>query len=328
MTALARFVADAAGARSAVVERDSLMGGGAIQENRALDLRISGGPFHGRHAFVLRTEARAPVPPSRPIAEQFAILRVARAAGVSAPEPLWLCEDRAVIGRPFYLMGRVEGHALGTRVVRSGPHPELAAALGAELARIHAVAPPCPDLAFFGPPPASPALAAVATYRGYLDAEPRPHPAVEWGLRWLERHAPASREIVFTHHDFRTGNYLVDKGALAAVLDWEFAGWSDPMEDIAWFCARCWRFCAPTREAGGIADRAPFYQAYERAAGREIDPEAIRYWEVMAHVRWAVIAIQQAGRHLSGRQPDLELALIGRKVAELEHEILAMTGPG
>ena len=45
----------------------------------------------------------------------------------------------------------------------------------------------------------------------------------------------------------------------------------------------------------------------------------------MAHVRWAMIAVQQAGRHLSGAEPDLELALIGRKVAELEHEILAMT---
>ena len=83
---------------------------------------------------------------------------------------------------------------------------------------------------------------------------------------------------------------------------------------------------APTIcEAGGIAPRAPFYRAYQNASRRAIDPEAIAYWEVMAHVRWAVIAIQQAGRHLSGREPDLELALIGRKVAELEHEILAMT---
>ena len=52
---------------------------------------------------------------------------------------------------------------------------------------------------------------------------------------------------------------------------------------------------------------------------------AVRYWEVMAHVRWAVIALQQAERHLSGVEPDIELALIGRRLAELEYELLAMT---
>jgi hypothetical protein len=45
----------------------------------------------------------------------------------------------------------------------------------------------------------------------------------------------------------------------------------------------------------------------------------------MAHVRWAIIALQQAQRHLSGSEPSLELALTGRIVAELEHEIMALT---
>jgi hypothetical protein len=46
---------------------------------------------------------------------------------------------------------------------------------------------------------------------------------------------------------------------------------------------------------------------------------------VMAHVRWAMIALQQAQRHLSGSEPSLELALTGRIVAELEYEIMALT---
>lgn len=328
MTGLAAFIAEAAGADDAAIERDDRLGGGAVQENRALDVEIVGGPYAGRHALALRCAARAPVPASRPMREQFAFLEAARAAGVTAPEPLWVCEDPGPIGRPFLITRRVAGEALGARIVRSGPHLELAAALGGELARIHSVAPPCAKLAFLGPPAASPALAGIETYRGWLDAEPFPHPAVEWGLRWLERRAPPGGEIVFTHHDFRTGNYMVADGALTGILDWEFAGWSDPMEDVAWFCARCWRFGAPGLEAGGIADRAPFYRAYERASGRAIDPDAVRYWEVMAHARWAVIAIQQAGRHLSGREPGLELALIGRKVAEIEYEILRMTEAG
>ena len=48
----------------------------------------------------------------------------------------------------------------------------------------------------------------------------------------------------------------------------------------------------------------------------------MHYWEVAAHVRWAVIALQQAARHLSGEERSLELALTGRLVPELELEIL------
>ena len=324
MSDLCGFIAEAACAGAVTIERDERLAGGAIQENRAIDAVIDGTPT----ALVLRTEAKAPVPASRAIAEQFALLGAARAAGVTVPEPLWLCEDAAVTGRPFFIMRRIAGIALGNRVVRAGPHEALAATLGAELARIHAIAPPRTDLAFLGTPPASPALAGIEIYRGYLDAEPMPHPAIEWGLRWLERNAPPGGEIVLAHHDFRTGNYMIDGRTLTGILDWEFAGWSDPMEDVAWFCAKCWRFGANHLEAGGIAARTPFYRAYEAASGRTIDAQMIYYWEVTAHVRWAVIAVQQAGRHLSGREPDLELALIGRKVAELEHEILAMTeGP-
>ena len=46
----------------------------------------------------------------------------------------------------------------------------------------------------------------------------------------------------------------------------------------------------------------------------------------MAHARWAVIALQQAERHLSGAEAWLELAAIGRRPAEMELEILRLTG--
>ena len=48
----------------------------------------------------------------------------------------------------------------------------------------------------------------------------------------------------------------------------------------------------------------------------------------MAHVRWAVIALQQSMRHRSGAETSLELALIGRHLAELEYECLRLTGVG
>ncbi|MDX1515175.1 MAG: phosphotransferase, partial [Gammaproteobacteria bacterium] len=109
---------------------------------------------------------------------------------------------------------------------------------------------------------------------------------------------------------------------LTGILDWEFAAWSDFHEDIGWFCARCWRFGRYDREAGGMGSREAFYRGYERASGAEIDREAVYYWEVMAAVRWAVIALQQAERHLSGEEDSLELALTGRMVPEMEIDML------
>jgi hypothetical protein len=46
----------------------------------------------------------------------------------------------------------------------------------------------------------------------------------------------------------------------------------------------------------------------------------------MATLRWAIIAQQQAQRHLSGEEPSLELALTGTRVPELELDILRLTG--
>jgi hypothetical protein len=81
-------------------------------------------------------------------------------------------------------------------------------------------------------------------------------------------------------------------------------------------------------EAGGIAPRADFYRGYEAASGRRIDPDAVHYWEVMAHLRWAVIALQQMDRHLRGGEQSLELALTGRVLPELERTIIELVAPG
>ena len=324
---LAAFIREEAGADSVAVSGEKRLAGGAIQENRALDVEIAGGPHAGRHELVLRTEAKSSVPLSLKVAHQFACLEIARSVGMTVPEPLWRADDPAIVGTPFYLMRRLPGEALGNRVVRRGPNPALAERLGRELARLHTVRPPHDALGFLGRPPADPAAASIALYRGFLDREAMPHPAIEWGLRWLETHPVPPGEIVLCHHDFRTGNYMVDDGTLTGILDWEFAGWSDPMEDVAWFCARCWRFGANALEAGGIAERAAFYAGYEAESGRRIEPAKIHFYEVVAHVRWAVIALHQCARHLSGAEPDLELALIGRRLPELEHEILVLTAP-
>jgi aminoglycoside phosphotransferase (APT) family kinase protein len=299
------------------------MSGGAIQQNWALDVTLRGEP----RRWVLRTDAPAVLAVSHSRAQEFALLRAALAAGVTVPKPLYLCKDIAVIGRPFFIMARVEGLAAPHRVVRDfaerAGRDMLVAALGRELARIHGICPPRADLAFLGQPPSDPALAAIASLRERLDAAGTPRPVLEWGLRALERHALPPVPVVLCHNDFRTGNVMLTESGVAAVLDWEFAGWGDPHADLGWFCAKCWRFGNVAQEAGGIGRRVAFQAAYEAESGRRIDAARLPWWELFATIRWAVIAADQAARHLSGQERSLELALTGHIVPELEWDVLA-----
>jgi aminoglycoside phosphotransferase (APT) family kinase protein len=137
---------------------------------------------------------------------------------------------------------------------------------------------------------------------------------------------PRTSGVALIHGDYRTGNYLVDEGRLTAVLDWEFARWGDPRQDLGWFTARCWRFNGRELEGGGIAPLQPFLQGYASVAGHAIERTELDYWQAIAHLRWAVIALQQAARHAAGGQRSLELALTGRIVHELEYELLHLIG--
>jgi aminoglycoside phosphotransferase (APT) family kinase protein len=320
------WLAQVAAAGTVSIVHLEKLSGGAIQENWALEAVFSSGPMAGTQKLVIRTDAPATLSASLNRVQEFALFKLAYEAGVCVPEPLWCCAETDVLGRSFFVMARVDGVAAGHKLVRDvSLGSELLTKLGQQLALIHAITPPREELSFLDVPEAAVALRDVDLYRGWLDEFSQPRPILEWGLSWLERNGPEKGEIVLTHRDFRTGNYMVDGGRLTGILDWEFAAWGDPMADIGWFCAKCWRFGANAQEAGGIGDRDAFYSAYEAASGRTIDTSAVHYWEVMAHVRWAIIAIQQGDRFFIDGEQNLEAALTAYVVPELEYEIMAMT---
>lgn len=320
------FMHAAAQADELRITRLARMSGGAVQENWALDVEVSGGAHAGTQQWVLRTDAAARVEASLKRSEEFQILQVAHAAGLHAPQPLWLCSDMTVTSREFFIMQRLPGVASGHRVTREAAlipdRARLARELAENLARLHSIKPTQSKLGFLK---TMLARDSIAHYRNYLDQLPEPHPTLEWGLRWCELNAPRGEETTFIHRDYRTGNYLVHNGRLAGVLDWEFAAFGNPLEDVGWIFARCWRFAGKHLPVGGIAEADDFLVPYQRASGRAVTADALVYWQVMAHIRWAVIALQQAQRHLSGVEPSLEFALTSRIVAELEHEIVALT---
>jgi aminoglycoside phosphotransferase (APT) family kinase protein len=117
---------------------------------------------------------------------------------------------------------------------------------------------------------------------------------------------------------------------VTGILDWEFAHWGCPEEDLAWISVRDWRFGQLNRPIGGFTTRDVFYAAYEAASGQPVDRDAVHWWEVLGNVRWAAGCACQGQRYLRGEVVDLELIAIARRAAEMEWEALRLIeqGPG
>jgi aminoglycoside phosphotransferase (APT) family kinase protein len=263
-------------------------------------------------------------------AQEFALLQAAYAQDVRVPRPRWHSSDPAVLGAPFFLMDYIEGVSIGRQVVQA---PELADArralpgqMAEQLALIHAIDYQQHGLDFLpAPRPGfSPAQEAVAQLREGLDALKVENPALEFGLRWAEQHAPFCDQLTLIHGDFRVGNLIVGPSGLKAVIDWEFAHLGDPLEELAYPCMRDWRFGVGHLRLGGLAPREPFIAAYEQQSRRQVDRAAVDWWEIMGNLRWGMVCLAQTERHLSGADVSVELASLGRRSAEMQLEVLRL----
>lgn len=303
------------------------LAGGACQDLFDLTLALDDQDLR----LVLRSDAQS-LPESIGCRREFPVVQAARRAGVPTPRVRWLAHDLVRPGADAYFLDWVDGVALGGKVVRA---PALAAArdllpgqLAEALAAVHRVTRETdPELPLDPSEEMAPSAWRLARTRELLDAVPTPRPALELALAWLAENPPAAEEVTLAHGDFRTGNFLVGPTGLRALLDWEFAHWSSPMEDLAWFCVRDWRFGRLDRPAGGLADRATFYRAYEEASGRRVDPAVVHWWEVLGNLNWAIGALQQTSRFFAGRL-DFELLAIGRRAGEMEWEALRLIERG
>src|SRR5262249_10744363 len=248
------------------------------------------------------------------------------------PRVRWCEEDAAVLGAPFLVMAFVEGETLARRLLRDAEYAAARAALpqqlAAALAGIHALDPARPELAFLPRPPGSETPAAPERARAWPISRataPDPPPALEPALRWLAPHPPAPAALTVVHGDYRVGNVIFGPEGLRAVLDWELAHVGDPLEDLGWLCVRSWRFGADDRPAGGLCQREELFAAYEHAAGTTIDRGADAWWEVFGNLKLAIICIMQEGTFLDGAVRSVELASLGRRVAETEIELIDLT---
>lgn len=310
------------------------LSGGASRQSFAATLVANRPGVDGRDGSWSRrvvVQRKRPGALGAAMSDEAALVRAAGRAGVPVATVLAATDDPGPIGGGAMVVARVEGDALAQTILRTdafaGARTALAAEAAAALAAVARIDVDDPTLAWLRH---DDQLALLGTLHRGLG---RAQPVIELALRWLEANRPPSVPAVVVHGDYRLGNFVVDPGGaaasggrvLAAVLDWELAHLGDPVEDLAWACVKAWRF-GSAQPALGLVGVDDWVAAYVAAGGAAPDRDRLRWWLVYGTLRWAVICELQAAAHLTGMVDSVELAVLGRRVAESEHDLLGLLG--
>jgi aminoglycoside phosphotransferase (APT) family kinase protein len=279
------------------------------------DRRLARGVTHdtrlveheGRPVAVLRMAPEADVVlPGLDVRGEGELLSDMPALGVPTPELLLRDPSGERLGRPGLLLEYVAGESPQTwpELRRCGGRACADHALEVLLA-LHRAPPSGPGAARgldgsagarVGALQRRAGDAAPATLRATLDAlaAAPPHPAA---ATWV-------------HGDFRPTNLIVRDGRIAAVLDWEMAGWGDPARDLGIATMRDWGEWWPDEE---LLDR------YRGGGGVAIAGASLLWWRCLGY---AMVVGFLASRVASGWRggPPLDAFLEGLRHAHAAWE--------
>jgi aminoglycoside phosphotransferase (APT) family kinase protein len=305
--------------------------GGASKETWRVDVR-SGTQMH---SIILRRSAGGALHAhTLSLLDEYRVIVAVAVHGVRVPALLDYIDD--IAGRPGFLMEYVAAEGAGRRIVADAglavARRKLPIEMAEALAGIHAVRDDelsalvqSASLADFGAP-TDVAANVVGRLAQRLESSGFESPTIELGLAWMRGHLGLTDSegdvAVLVHGDFRIGNLLVNAHGLAAVIDWETAHAGSRYEDLAWPLLRSWRFGRPDLKLGGVDQVEPYLERYAQLTDIEINRGALAFWEIAGNVRWAITCLIQARRYLSGAERTIDLLVLGRIVAEIEHEFL------
>lgn len=275
-----------------------------------------------RQRLVSRQETyHGPHSPFLPPGDQFRVMDLAHRAGFPVPRPVFEYDDADGMGGGF-VTEFVAGETFPKRIIESAEFAEIRPLLVRQFGELLALLHSLPVAAFDFLAARADSIDALQAQRLRIDAYGQWRPALELGLRWLERNRPPAEPQVLLHGDFRVGNVMVGPRGISAVLDWECTHLGAPHEDMGWLGMRSWRFGQPQLAVGGISDWAPFIASYEVASGRHVEREWLRYWSIFGLMRWAVLNLMQGFGHAEGTRRGLVFAACGRNADLIEYELL------
>lgn len=180
------------------------------------------------------------LPSAHAVEREYRLIAALHPAGFPVARPYALCEDRQVIGAPFYLMELVEG-----RTLWDGSLPGMAPAERTEiydaivdtLAALHQIDPEAVGLGDYGKPGNYFARQVERWTRQYRASQTEALPEMEALIAFLPRTVPPQTRTSIVHGDYRIDNmiFAADRPRVLAVLDWELSTLGDPLADFSYF---------------------------------------------------------------------------------------------
>jgi len=291
----------------------------------------------GQRAVIRRPPMGELLPKAHDMGREWALIKALGPTPVPVPRALGFCEDTAVTGALFYVMGHIDGHPLynAADAERYAP-PPVREALGHAffdvLADLHSVDPDAVGLGDLGKKDEYIARQLKTWYRSWnasingakLD-DPRAHALQKYFLEQVPDQGPAR----VVHGDYGLHNTLIGAdGRVAAVVDWEISTLGDPLADLA-YALNQWaepgdppsvRVVPPT-SLPGFPSRQAMAERYARRTGRDLSK--LDYY--IGFNRWKSAAIVHGvyARYLEGKKSTEGVDLDGLKRGILQSLDLA-----
>jgi aminoglycoside phosphotransferase (APT) family kinase protein len=259
-------------------------------------------------------------------------------AGTPVPVPkvfAYYGEDD-LIGSPFYVMERVDGRVLRTKVEMAALTPDEARAASERLvdvlAALHSVDYEQVGLADFGRPDGFLARNVARWGKQWQANKTRELPALDELARRLDTALPTSGRPAIVHGDYRLDNTMLatdDPGRIVAVLDWEMSTLGDPLTDLGLLLVY-WGGGEQltTLTAQGVADipgflsREEVVARYAEQSGRSV--EHLDFYVLFAMYKLAIIVEGINARFLLGKTLGEGFSEMGAMVDALAEQALAL----
>ncbi|HSS08561.1 MAG TPA: phosphotransferase family protein [Acidimicrobiales bacterium] len=253
----------------------------------------------GKHYVLRRPPVSHVLPTAHDMSREHKIIAALGPVGLPVPPALGFCGDESVNGRPFYVMGYVDGIVL--RNAQSAERLDATArrtagySLVDVLARIHAVDVDEVGLGDLGRKEGYIARQLKRWYGQYEQSKAMggpDEPLVDTLHGFFSERIPEQGPASIVHGDYRLDNTIVgDDGNVRAVLDWEICTVGDPLADVGLLMVY-WvepgdetppLLVAPTT-LPGFPPRADLRARYAERSGRDVSQldfyVAFGYWKL------------------------------------------------
>ena len=307
--ALAKYLESKLPAESVKVTNLSRIPGGASRETWMFEASWNGA--ESQPLIVRKDPPASLLDTDREV--EYAFYSTFWGTDVPVPRMRWLEQDASILGGPFFIMDRILGCEVNTRLPQTPDYlplqPKMAKNLYEILGSIatHDWAAGPVAKVVDAPTPETAWQRELAHWEAIIDAEEiSPQPITRAAIRWLRGNPPPpAQRISVVHGDYRVGNFLYKADAsIHGVLDWEMAHLGDPIEDLAYSFNESWHWARDGRP-GGIVDRETAIQLWEAASGMRADREALHWWELFNSVKLQGIWLKSARVFQEGKSSEL-----------------------